>query len=47
MKSQQTDEWAEGRRYLGLDLLARCRMHLIPAPQEDTTTTTELPALTA
>ena len=45
--AEQTDEWAEGRRYLGLDLLARCRMHLIPAPQEDTTTTTELPALTA
>jgi transposase-like protein len=24
--AEQTDEWAEGRRYLGLDLLARCRI---------------------
>ncbi|GAA4845128.1 IS256-like element IS1081 family transposase [Luteimicrobium xylanilyticum] len=24
--AEQTDEWAEGRRYLGLDLLARCRL---------------------
>jgi hypothetical protein len=23
--AEQHDEWAEGRRYLGLDLLARCR----------------------
>ncbi|MEN3123902.1 transposase, partial [Janibacter sp. LM] len=23
--AEQTDEWAEGRRYLGLDVLARCR----------------------
>lgn len=22
--TEQTDEWAEGRRYLGLELLARC-----------------------
>ncbi len=24
--AEQTDEWAEGRRYLGLELLARCRL---------------------
>ncbi|MFB0839317.1 transposase, partial [Arthrobacter sp. E44] len=24
--AEQTDEWAEGRRYLGLDILARSRM---------------------
>jgi putative transposase len=24
--AEQTDEWAEGRRYLGLDVLARCRL---------------------
>ncbi|WP_268738587.1 hypothetical protein [Micrococcus yunnanensis] len=24
MLTEQTDEWAEGRRYLGLELLARC-----------------------
>ncbi|MCX6500800.1 MAG: IS256 family transposase, partial [Arthrobacter sp.] len=23
--AEQTDEWAEGRRYLGLDILARSR----------------------
>jgi transposase-like protein len=27
--AEQTDEWAEGRRYLGLDLLARCRMTVL------------------
>lgn len=27
--AEQTDEWAEGRRYLGLELLARCRLNLI------------------
>lgn len=27
--AEQTDEWAEGRRYLGLDILARSRMHPI------------------
>ena len=25
--AEQTDEWAEGRRYLGLDVLARCRLN--------------------
>lgn len=28
--AEQTDEWAEGRRYLGLDVLARSRMRIIP-----------------
>jgi len=31
--AEQTDEWAEGRRYLGLDVLARSRMHVLPAPE--------------
>lgn len=44
--AEQTDEWAEGRRYLGLDVLARSRINLI------TTDTTpiradDLAALTA
>ena len=44
--AEQTDEWAEGRRYLGLELLARCRVNIVP------TTDTEigahdLPSLTA
>lgn len=30
---EQSDEWAEGRRYLGLDVLARCRMSLVPDPE--------------
>ena len=28
--AEQTDEWAEGRRYLGLDILAKSRLHLVP-----------------
>ncbi len=27
--AEQDDEWAEGRRYLGLDLLGRCRLTLL------------------
>lgn len=27
--SEQTDEWAEGRRYLGLDVLDRRRLSLV------------------
>ncbi len=38
--AEQHDEWAEGRRYLGLDILARIRLDLIDNPdhsQEKTT----------
>ncbi len=43
--AEQTDEWAEGRRYLGLDLLTRCRINITPTT--DTTIGAEhLPALT-
>ena len=28
--ADQTDEWAEGRRYLGLDVLACCRITILP-----------------
>ena len=28
--AEQTDEWVEGRRYLGLDVLARSRMRVLP-----------------
>ncbi|WP_121251580.1 IS256 family transposase [Nocardioides ferulae] len=46
--AEQTDEWAEGRRYLGLDLLARCRVNLVPDTDTDTEIGAEqLPALTA
>ena len=37
--AEQTDEWAEGRRYLGLDVLARCRLNALdqhPEQEEPT-----------
>ena len=44
--AEQTDEWAEGRRYLGLDVLARSRINIVP--NTDTTIgADDLPALTA
>ena len=45
--AEQTDEWAEGRRYLGLDILARCRLSIVPDPGSEEVTTNSLPALTA
>ena len=44
--AEQTDEWAEGRRYLGLDLLARCRMNVVPTSEPEIGAD-DLPALTA
>ena len=44
--AEQHDEWTEGRRYLGLDVLARCRIRPVP----DSNTTAEevtIPALSA
>jgi transposase-like protein len=44
--AEQHDEWTEGRRYLGLDVLTKSRLTLIVTdPQE--TTTDGLPALSA
>jgi putative transposase len=46
--AEQHDEWTEGRRYLGLDVLARSRTR--PVPGSDTNSTTEevtIPALSA
>ncbi|QNN53434.1 IS256 family transposase [Nocardioides mesophilus] len=44
--AEQTDEWAEGRRYLGLEVLARCRVTIVP--DNDTEIgADQLPALTA
>jgi len=34
--AEQHDEWAEGRRYLGLDVLTRSRLTLVPDPAEVT-----------
>lgn len=44
--AEQTDEWAEGRRYLGLDLLARCRINIVPDTEPEIGAD-DLPALTA
>jgi len=43
--AEQTDEWAEGRRYLGLDILTRCRLTTTnPNPDQETDTTLALTA---
>jgi len=42
--AEQHDEWAEGRRYFGLDILARARLDLIDHNQEETTTISALSA---
>jgi len=44
--AEQTDEWAEGRRYLGLDILTRCRINLVPTTEPQIGADT-MPALTA
>ncbi len=36
--AEQSDEWAEGRRYLGLEVLARCRLTLVPEISEEVMT---------
>jgi hypothetical protein len=33
--AEQHDDWAEGRRYLGLDVLAKSRLALIHTPTDD------------
>lgn len=38
--AEQHDEWTEGRRYLGLDVLARSRMNLVTGTIETAGTTT-------
>ena len=44
--SEQTDEWAEGRRYLGLEILTRSRLTIVPTTDTDIDQE-DLPALTA
>lgn len=44
--AEQTDEWAEGRRYLGLEVLARCRLNIVPTTEPEIGADA-LPALTA
>ena len=40
--AEQTDEWAEGRRYLGLELLARCRLTTVTNTGDEVDPDTEL-----
>jgi transposase-like protein len=44
--AEQHDEWTEGRRYLGLDVLAKSRLTLVVANAQEATTD-DLPALSA
>ncbi|BCI51714.1 transposase for insertion sequence element IS1081 [Mycolicibacterium litorale] len=44
--AEQNDEWAEGRRYLGLDILARCRLTTITNDNPEIGAH-DMPALTA
>ena len=45
--AEQTDEWAEGRRYLGLDVLTRCRLTTITTTTDPEIGAEDMPALTA
>ncbi len=46
--AEQHDEWTEGRRYLGLDALARARAAITPTDTtEEAVTDTTVPALSA
>ena len=40
--AEQTDEWAEGRRYLGLEVLARCRVTTVTNTGDEVDPDTEL-----
>jgi transposase-like protein len=46
--AEQHDEWTEMRRYIGLDVLKRCRLAMIPTdPTDNTTQEVTTPALSA
>jgi putative transposase len=45
--AEQHDEWAEGRRYLGLDLLNRARITVLTTDPQETPTDDPLQALSA
>ena len=45
--AEQHDEWAEGRRYLGLDVLTRARINIVPDSSAPTEEVSTLPALSA
>ena len=37
--AEQTDEWTEGRRYMGLEILGKARLTLVANNSDPTTTT--------
>ena len=46
--AEQNDEWIEGRRYLGLEVLARARVHAVTdKPNTEVTPNTDLQAISA
>jgi putative transposase len=48
--AEQHDDWTEGRRYLGLDILTRCRLRPVSdtdGTSEEVTAQTTIPALSA
>ena len=46
--AEQHDEWAEGRRYFGLDVMSRARLTLLDHPNDnDQEVTSEISALSA
>jgi hypothetical protein len=45
--AEQHDEWTEGRRYLGIDILARSRVTLVPDTTQEVHHTSSLQALSA
>jgi putative transposase len=40
--AEQSDEWTESRRYMGLEILAACRKSARPAIGQDNTSEAEL-----
>jgi hypothetical protein len=45
--AEQHDDWIEGRRYLGLDILAKSRLALITDTSGEANTDTDLKELSA
>jgi putative transposase len=45
--AEQHDEWAEGRRYLGLEVLKRARLTTIAPNDTEQEVTPTIPALSA
>ena len=42
--AEQNDEWTEARRYMGRELLAKARLHLVESQTDEPDPPTELTA---